>query len=148
LNAWLRFARFNAVGAAGIGVQLAAIWFLTSIAHVHYLAATSAAVTLAVAHNFVWHWRWTWGDRAGAGRPAVLFLRFAAANGALSLGGNLVVMAALVPRARLGPVLANAIAIGVSGLVNFWIGDTVVFRRPGDQVARAAGAGAEAVRVR
>ena len=141
MKTWLRFVRFNAVGAAGIGVQLAAVWFLTSVAPVHYLAATSAAVALAVVHNFVWHWRWTWADRAVAGGPAVLFVRFAAANGALSLGGNLVVMAVLVPYARLAPVVANAIAIGLSGLVNFWVGDVVVFRRAqnvDDQVVRAA----------
>ena len=148
MNTWLRFVRFNAVGAAGIGVQLAALWFLTSVACVHYMAATSAAVTLAVVHNFVWHWRWTWADRAGAGRPTALFVRFVAANGALSLGGNLVVMAVLVPYAHLGAVVANAIAIGVSGLVNFWVGDTVVFRRCGDQVRRAAGAGADSVAAR
>ena len=150
MNPWRRFVRFNAVGAAGIGVQLLTVWTLTGVAHVHYLPATSAAVGVAVLHNFAWHRRWTWVDRgaaAGAGAVA-LFLRFAAANGAVSLAGNLVVMAALVPLAHMTPVAANAVAIAATGVLNFWVGDVVVFRRPGDQVVRAAGAGAECVRAR
>jgi putative flippase GtrA len=54
---------------------------------------------------------------------------FAFTNGALSLAGNLGVMAVLVSVAHLCPVVANAAAIGVCGLLNFWLGQTVVFRR-------------------
>jgi putative flippase GtrA len=125
----IRFVRFNVVGAFGIGIQLAAVWILADVAHLNYLFATSAAVGLAVAHNFIWHWRWTWGDRALAGGAAGAFVRFALTNGALSLAGNLAVMAVLVPVAHLGPVVANVVAIGVCGLLTFWLGDTVVFRR-------------------
>lgn len=39
MNPWIRIARFNAVGALGIGVQLAAMWLLAGVAHVHYLFA-------------------------------------------------------------------------------------------------------------
>ncbi len=127
----IRFVRFNIVGAFGIGVQLAALWILADVAHVNYVFATPAAVGLAVAHNFVWHWWWTWRDRAEAGGVTGAFVRFALTNGALSLAGNLGVMAVLVSGAHLGPVVANAIAIGVCGLLNFWLGDEVVFRRAG-----------------
>jgi putative flippase GtrA len=128
MSRWMRFVRFNTVGAAGVGVQLAAVWLLAEVAHVHYLLATPAAVALAVVHNFIWHRRWTWYDRDAAGVFAA-FVRFAVANGALSLAGNLGVMATLVSGAHVEPVLANGVAISVCGLLNFWLGDTVVFRR-------------------
>ena len=130
MNQRLRFVRFNAVGAVGIGVQLAALWFLTGVLHMHYLPATSAAVGAAVVHNFVWHRRWTWADRRESGDSVAQFLRFAAANGAVSLAGNLVVMMALVSGAHLRPVVANGVAICACGLLNFWLGDSVVFRQP------------------
>jgi putative flippase GtrA len=129
MNQGLRFVRFNAVGAAGICVQLAALWLLTGVMHVHYLAATSLAVATAVAHNFLWHRRWTWAERAESQGAITQFLRFAAANGVVSLAGNLMVMMALVPGAHLTPVVANGIAIGICGLLNFWLGDAVVFPR-------------------
>jgi putative flippase GtrA len=129
MNQWVRFLRFNTVGAAGIAVQLAALAFLSHVAHVHYLFATPAAIGLAVMHNFIWHRRWTWHDRARQRGPIAAFARFAAANGAVSLAGNLAVMATLVSGAHVEPVAANAVAIAVCGLLNFWLGDAVVFRR-------------------
>jgi len=75
MNQRRRFVRFNAVGAAGIGVQLSVLWLLTGVAHLHYLPATFAAVTLAVMHNFMWHRRWTWGDRPVGVHPIALFTR-------------------------------------------------------------------------
>ena len=84
MNQRRRFIRFNAVGAAGIGVQLSMLWLLTGVAHVHYLPATFAAVTLAVVHNF-------WAPAVDVGRSAgrrpsdCVVARFAAANGAVSM---------------------------------------------------------------
>ncbi len=125
----VRFVRFNAVGAAGICVQLAALWLLTGVMHVQYLVATSLAVGAAIVHNFLWHRHWTWAERAASGPAAAQFLRFAAANGVVSFAGNLVLMMALVRGAHLAPVVANAVAIAACGVLNFWLGDAVVFPR-------------------
>jgi putative flippase GtrA len=124
---WARFAAFNAVGALGVSVQLASVWFLTAVVSVHYLVATPAAVGLAVVHNFAWHRLWTWKDRDG---PLLeTFARFAMTNGLLSLAGNISVMVVLVSGAHVSPVAANVVAICASGLLNFWLGDVVVFRQ-------------------
>jgi putative flippase GtrA len=121
-----RFLRFSAVGALGVAVQLVSLHLLTGIAAVHYLIATPIAVTLAVAHNFIWHRLWTWRDRDV--QPTRACARFALANGVLSLVSNVGVTAALVSGAGVYPVAANAVAIVTSGLLNFWLGDAVVFR--------------------
>jgi putative flippase GtrA len=130
MNPWVRLARFNAVGAAGVAVQLAALWLLAEVAHVHdYLLATPAAVGLAVLHNFIRHWKWTWSDRARVGGFIAGLACFAVANGAVSPAGNLAVMATLVSGAHVEPVVANGVAIAVCGLLNFWLADAVVFHR-------------------
>lgn len=128
MTLFVRAARFNAVGAAGIVVQLAALWLLTHAAHVNYLWATAIAVTAAVLHNFAWHWWWTWRDRTGGAAVLPALARFAAANGMVSGVTNLGIMATLVPGARLDPVAANAIAIALAGVLNFALGETFVFR--------------------
>jgi putative flippase GtrA len=122
----VRFFRFNAVGALGIAVQLASLWLLTGVAAVHYLIATPLAVSLAVVHNFVWHRLWTWKDRDVHVTRACA--RFVLTNGLLSLVSNLGVTAALVSGTHAHPVVANVAAIATSGLLNFWLGDVVVFR--------------------
>lgn len=121
-----RFLRFNAVGVLGVGVQLASLWLLTSVAAVHYAVATAVAVMLAVVHNFAWHWLWTWRDRDVHVVRACT--RFVFTNGLLSIASNLGVTTALVAGVHALPVAANAVAIVTSGLLNFWLGDVVVFR--------------------
>jgi putative flippase GtrA len=62
MQLFTRWAAFNAVGLAGVAVQLACLALLVH-AGSHYLAATALAVEAAVLHNFLWHQRWTWRDR-------------------------------------------------------------------------------------
>src|SRR5262249_55932624 len=116
--------------SAGIAVQLAVLWLLTALLGVHYQIATLVAVTTAVAHNFLWHWRWTWADRALAPRAAGrAFTRFATRHGVVSLTVNLLLMPVLVTCAGLPLIASNLLAIVVSGLANFYLAGTVAFRR-------------------
>ena len=125
-----RFARFNAVGALGVGVQLTTLWVLVDLWGVGYAMATTVAVACAVVHNFVWHQHWTWGPRRTRGAAAALtFIRFAGTNGLVSIAGNLAVMVLLVGGAGGNPVAANVIAIVTTGLVNFATSDLFVFAR-------------------
>ncbi len=129
--AWRTFARFNIVGALGIVVQLATLAALTELGGLPYLPATVLAVSTALGHNFVWHWRWTWRDRSdrlqGVDRA---FARFVLLNGVVSLVSNVGIMATLTGAAGMPPVPSNVVAIAVSGLVNFWLADRVVFWAP------------------
>jgi len=124
----LRAVRFAAVGALGVALQLAVLHLLASILGVPYILATAAAVAGAVIHNFAWHRRWTWRDRSDD-HVAKAFAKFALANGAVSLAGNVAAMAVLVGVISLPLVAANAIAIGVCGVLNFYLADTFVFIR-------------------
>jgi putative flippase GtrA len=132
VTGWGRFARFNVVSVAGFVVQLAAVALLTRWLDVPGLVATGLGVGAAVVHNFYWHWRWTWADRLRSGYlvaaiPSTVF-RFAAGNGLVSLVGNLCIVATLVETIGLDIVLANVVAVAACGVLNFQIGDRVVFR--------------------
>jgi putative flippase GtrA len=123
-----RWLKFNFVGALGIGVQLAVLAALTELGF-GYLAATALAVEAAVLHNFLWHERMTWRDRAiPLFRPMLgRFLRFQMANGLISLLGNLLLMRLLVGTLHLPVLWANLGAIAACGAVNFVVSDRLVF---------------------
>ena len=124
-----RFVRFNAVGALGIAVQLTGLWVLVDLWGVAYPLATAVAVALAVVHNFVWHQRWTWGDRqSDRSATALAFVRFAGTNGVISIVGNIAIMLVLVNVTGAHPLMANAIAIATCGLINFATSDLFVFQ--------------------
>src|ERR1700730_17083320 len=92
---FVRWLKFNAVGAIGIAVQLGALALLTSDLKINYLLATGLAVEAAVLHNFIWHELFTWADRRTTnclGR----FFRFNLTTGAVSIDGSFLSMKLLV----------------------------------------------------
>jgi putative flippase GtrA len=126
----LRWLKFNAVGAGGVVVQLAALGVLVTGMRVNYLLATALAVEAAVLHNFFWHQRFTWADRPGSGACDSLarLLRFNLTNGALSILGNVVVMRVLVGRFHVNYMAANLATIAVFSIANFAISHCFVWR--------------------
>lgn len=133
----IRFLRFNVVSALGIGVRLLAAWTFVNGLGLHYLVGTTLAIELSILHNFFWHLHWTWG-LSGAqtgGRGPVprnqVFIRcvaFHASNGLVSFLGAMVLMPMLVGSLGLHHLVANFIAVCFTGLLNFFLGDRLVFR--------------------
>jgi putative flippase GtrA len=128
-RALARWLKFNTVGAGGIAAQLLVLTALTSGMHCDYRWATALAVETAVLHNFLWHQRFTWADRAaGSLRGSALRLfKFNLSNGLVSLVGNVWIMQWLVGAAHWPPLAANLVAIAVCALANFVLSDRLVF---------------------
>jgi putative flippase GtrA len=123
---FVRWLKFNAVGAMGIGVQLGALVLLKSVARVNYLLATALAVEAAVLHNFLWHQGFTWADRKAANWFARL-VKFNLTTGGLSIAGNLLAMKLLVGVAGLSYLPASWLSIAACSLLNFVVADRAIF---------------------
>lgn len=132
---WVRWWKFNAVGAMGIVVQLVALTLLKSGLHVNYLLATALAVEAAVVHNFFWHERYTWADRQPASR-LIQLAKFNLSNGAISILGNVALMRVLVGTIGLHYFVANALSIACCSLLNFVVSDRLVFTGPDQSMCR------------
>ena len=126
-----RWMAFNLVGALGVLIQLSTLAVLTGWLGLHYLVATGLAVEAAVLHNFLWHEHWTWSDRSGQDKEGMWkrLVRFHLANGALSIGGNLILMRLLVGSCSMNYAVANILTIAVCSLLNFLASDRFVFQR-------------------
>ena len=126
-----RVSAFVVVGAIGFIVQMGVLLWLSSVRHWPYPLATAIAVEIAVLHNFAWHERWTWGDRAVAdGGLARRLLRFHLGTGLTSLVGNVVITAAAVELLHAPTLVANACAVAATSLANFLVADRWVFSPP------------------
>jgi putative flippase GtrA len=101
-----RWMKFNLVGAIGIVVQLGALALFTSVFRLDYMIATALAVETAVLHNFAWHERYTWADRSSQGwhGAVIRLLRFNLTTGAVSIGGNLVLIRLLTGKTHIPPL--------------------------------------------
>ena len=120
MTSFVRWAKFNVVGAAGMAVQLAALALFNRLLHGRYLIVSAAALELTLLHNFVWHTQYTWRDRRDGVSRRQQLLRFHLSNGLVSLAGNLALMRLLVHAAHLPLLLDNAIAILCCSAANFW----------------------------
>jgi putative flippase GtrA len=122
----VRWLKFNAVGAGGIVVQLAALAVLKSAVQMNYLAATALAVEAAIIHNYFWHERFTWVDRT-TGDSWMRFLKFNLTTGMFSIVGNVVLMRCFVTGLHMHYVAANMLTIATCSAVNFLVSDLIVF---------------------
>ena len=123
---WIRWWKFNAVGAMGIAVQLVTLTLLKTGLRLHYLFATAIAVEVTIIQNFYWHEHYTWADRGSAAKFA-RFLKFNLSTGAFSIGGNVVGMKILVEEMGVNYFLANLLSIAACSILNFLVADRFVF---------------------
>jgi putative flippase GtrA len=121
----LRWLKFNAVGAMGIGVQLAVLAGVRSGLGLGYMAATVLAVEAAVVHNYFWHERFTWRDRETESSLA-RFAKFHLTTGLFSVVGNMVLMRAFVGGIGMNHLVANLLTIATCSVLNFVVSDRVV----------------------
>ena len=121
-----RFARFAAVGLSGVVIDMALLYALSDPHALGWGLTRSKliAAEVAIVNNFIWNDAWTFGDLAadqhGAWQKAKRFCKFnivcllglALNIGLLNLQFNLLGM---------NRYLANAIAIALVTMWNFWL---------------------------
>jgi|WetSurMetagenome_2_1015567.scaffolds.fasta_scaffold08685_7 putative flippase GtrA len=127
-----RWLAFSVVGAFGFVVQVATLAALTEWTSCNYLPATVFAVEAAVIHNYLWHERWTWGDRVACivGERLSRFFRFQLTNGLAPMIGNLLLMRLMVGHLGVRPILASLVAVAICSIFTFLAGEHLVFSAP------------------
>jgi len=127
---FLRWIKFSSVGGLGILIHVGALWLLRGALGWHYLAATAAAVELAILHNFLWHHNWTWEDRKPAGWLGIgeRFIRYNVSAGAVSITSNLALMRVFCGFLGLHYLPASLLSIALTNLANFALCEFLVFR--------------------
>jgi putative flippase GtrA len=124
-----RVARFVWVGAGGFAVQGLALYALAA-AGLSYPVATALAVEAAIVHNFLWHERWTWADRAGeacSDDRMARFVRFNGSTAVISIAGNVALMGLFVGFFGLPLLPSNLMAVLTLSVLNYLSADRLVF---------------------
>ena len=124
-----RWVLFYSVGFLGMLVQLSTLGILTRGLGLHYLLGTGLAVWVAILHNFLWHEKRTWADRARLDRSGRWrrLVHFHLSSGALSLTGNLFLMQLFVGYWDMGHAPACLFSIATCSILNFYASDRLVF---------------------
>ncbi len=59
----VRFLKFGAVGASGVGVNLAFLWLFADLLGFHTNLASALAIEVSIVSNFLLNEAWTFSDR-------------------------------------------------------------------------------------
>jgi putative flippase GtrA len=113
---WLQLIRFAAVGASGYAVNLGVFTLCLHLLGVNYRLASVLAFVVSVINNFWWNRHWTFD--ACHGHALSQGARFFAVS-LVAFGFQYAVLVSLVDDARLGKVLAQAIAIACATPLSF-----------------------------
>ena len=130
----VRVLRFGSVGASGVLVNQATLWF----AHEHLFAglsprlslnaALAVAISLATVNNYLLNRLWTWCDRYRARGTSGNLAQFGQYCVAAAVGSAMQIALTNLFTLFLQYLLANLCAIVVAGGVNFAINNQWTFR--------------------
>jgi dolichol-phosphate mannosyltransferase len=134
----LRFVGFGVIGASGVVVNTAALWFFYHTLGWNHLIGASLATQASTAWNFILVDRLIYRKRAD-GTTAGRAIRFFAMNNLLLLA-RLPVLQMLIDRG-LGVLVANGITLVLLFVVRFVVSDRAIF------ASRAQGKSRDPVRV-
>lgn len=124
-----RPARFLLVGVSGVGVSMAVVWTARDLLGWPTAWAGALAWVLSTCSNFLLNDAYTWRDRRAAalatraGRLARYY-----STTALGFVVSLGVLVLLVDRLGVPLLLANLLAIGVGGTVNYLLHNSWTWR--------------------
>lgn len=131
----IRFVKFCLVGLSGVAVDMATLYFLSDPTQLGFGLTRSkiVAAELAIANNFLWNDTWTFRE-VSAKQPnaSSRWHRFFRFNVVCTLGLilNLIMLNLMFNVFGWNRYLANAIAIGVVTLWNFWLNSRISWFQP------------------
>jgi len=115
-----RLSRFFFVGLFAAGLQTALLWAFVEVGNVYYLLASVISIEITIVTQYFFNNAWTFGDRSHDDRRSLLggLVRTNVVRGsAIPIQTGL--LFAFVQFGGLAYLVANAVAIGLSGIYRY-----------------------------
>lgn len=119
------FAKFSVIGLSGVGVNMAVYVPLMAMG-ISYMTAAVISFLAAVTNNFIWNLLWTFKGRALDKSLRRKYISFVACS-IVNLVANLAILKILVEQSGMNATIAQLIAIGATGALNFALNYIITF---------------------
>jgi dolichol-phosphate mannosyltransferase len=119
------FAKFSVIGLSGVGVNMAVYVPLIAMG-ISYMTAAVVSFVVAVTNNFIWNLLWTFKGRAVDKSLRRKYISFVACS-VVNFVANLAVLRVLVEQFGINAMIAQLIAIGITGVLNFALNYVITF---------------------
>ena len=113
-------AKYNAVGASGVLVNLGLLYYLTEYVGLWYFLSYALAISVSITSNFVLNKFWTFTDSIDSQKIIVMYVKFVSVS-MLGMAVQLGSIYVLVESLTVYYMLAALISICIAGAINFII---------------------------
>lgn len=113
-------AKYYAVGASGVLVNLGLLFYLTEYVGLWYFLSYTLAISASITSNFILNKYWTFRDSINSQRTIVMYVKFASVS-FLGMAIQLGSVYFLVESLSVYYMLAALISISIAGAINFII---------------------------
>jgi len=113
-------AKYYAIGASGILVNLGLLYYLTEYVGLWYFLSYALAISVSITSNFVLNKFWTFIDSIDSQRTIVMYVKFVSVS-MLGMAVQLGSIYVLVESLTVYYMLAALISICIAGAINFII---------------------------
>lgn len=117
--------KYGIVGVSGTIIDVGLLYIFVEYGHIPLLTAAALSFVFAVANNFYWNKKWTFGDASK--RYAKQYIKYLIVS-LIALGLNMIVLYALTTLFGLWYIFAKLLTSGVIFLWNFTINKFWTFR--------------------
>jgi len=119
-------AKYYAVGASGVLVNLGLLFYLTEYVGLWYFLSYTLAISASITSNFILNKFWTFRDSINSQRTIVMYVKFASVS-FLGMAIQLSSVYFLVESLSIYYMLAALISISIAGAINFIINRSWTF---------------------
>lgn len=113
-------AKYYAVGASGVLVNLALLYYLTEFVGLWYFLSYTLAISASITTNFILNKVWTFRESIDSQKTIVMYAKFVSVS-LLGMAIQLGSVYVLVESFAVYYMLAAIISIGIAGAINFII---------------------------
>jgi dolichol-phosphate mannosyltransferase len=113
-------AKYYAVGASGVLVNLGLLFYLTEYVGLWYFLSYTLAISASITSNFILNKFWTFGDSIDSQRTIVMYVKFVSVS-LLGMAIQLGSVYLLVESLSVYYMLAALVSISIAGAINFMI---------------------------
>jgi len=113
-------AKYYAVGASGVLVNLGLLFYLTEYVGLWYFLSYTLAISASISSNFILNKFWTFGDSINSQRTIVMYVKFVSVS-LLGMAIQLGTVYLLVESLSVYYMLAALVSICIAGAINFMI---------------------------
>ena len=119
-------AKYYAVGASGVLVNLGLLFYLTEYIGLWYFLSYTLAISASITSNFILNKFWTFRDSINSQRTIVMYVKFTSVS-FLGMAIQLGSVYFLVESLSIYYMLAALISISIAGAINFIINRSWTF---------------------